>query len=230
MFAPSVVAPQINYRKMNRFIKNTLLLGVLGATLVSCKKDEDSPSNDTAITDQVLNGVLKGKITGNTRDDSTAFSFNYLFPYEYGWNYSWWEDNGNGTVDIYVERYKDDDYDTYAYIEIDNWDPSTPLSTASYEIYMEDYFRLENGKTLNYWGGADDGDNGGNITVDDISLNQNTGKFTISLTIDFVETTQNNSKVSGASYTYNSTYNPGKMTMQYSGTLLSDDVISKRGQ
>lgn len=216
---------------MKKILSTILLSSVVIFTLSSCKKDEDSPSNDTALTDQVLNGVLKGTLSGNTREDSLAFSIDYLYPYEYSFDNSEWEDNGNGTVDIFIERYQNDGYDNYAYLEVEGWNPSTPITSASYyNFYLEGYFNLGNGKTLRYYGGAEDGDNGSSISFSGVSFNQTTGKFTVKGEINFVEGTGVGDKVSAAAQAQNSTDNPGTMSFEYSGKLYADNVVNKVGK
>lgn len=209
---------------MKKTIKNALLLGLVSLAIISCKKDEDSPSS-TSITDENLNGVIKGKVTGFTNEDSTAFSFNYTHIYEEDWDESWWEYSNGGVavaktsasedeVDIWVERYKDDDWSAYSYIWIENWDTKGDIEDADIEIYIEGYYPF-NGKTLYYEQYLYEDD----ITVNSISFNKNTGKFSISLKGTVQE--GDNDGTTG---------NSGTITMSFSGIVLSDNVITKRGK
>lgn len=211
---------------MNTSINKIALVGILALALFGCKKEDTIIDEITSYNGP--NGAIKGKVTGFTEEDSTAFSFDYKHIYEEEPDDSWWEysniqleaqeEKTTATADqinVGVYRAGDTNGDTYSILYIENWDyVDGDIADADIEIYVQEYQPL-NGQTLYYEHYAYNDD----ITVNSISFDKQTGKFSIDLKATFDEDSNDGS-----------TDNPGTITMSYSGIILSEDVVLKKGK
>lgn len=186
-----------------------LLLGVVFFNLSSCKKDDDV----TSLVSDSFNGVLQGRVSGNIDDDSTSFVIDYIHAYEYDWDETWYDDNGDGTYDIFIERYADENWSNYSYIEIDDYNPLT--KNGSIETYIEAYGHASDGRSIYYWGYGDQ--DMYNATINNINFDPISGDIDIQLTTYTMED----------DYNISSTGNLGSFTQSYSGQLKSSNVVSK---
>lgn len=214
------------------FLRTT---GLLAATVImfsSCNKkdieelqsDVDAQNGNIQNLQQVIptDAGITGTIKGNRGADSVAFTINYdhSFRWDTENDASYLEDNGDGTYDIFIERYASTSSSEYSYIEVYDYDPTIGISSAEVYAYIEESQQADDiQKTLNFWQEGYNYCCGNQITVNSFNLNLDSKAFSISLAINSPEDDG-----------YNSTDNPTTVTMNYSGTLSWEETTYRKAK
>jgi hypothetical protein len=211
---------------------------LLGSCNKKLKKELDELKSDLDATKSELNSVknqsnnnasLLGSSTpitvtinnANRQIDSVAFSGTYVFDFKWDNNSddTYIRDNGNGTYDIYIERYGSVEGSDYVDIFIDNWDLVSPITSNVISVYAEKYmYPSDLGQTLYWWteGYLNHASRANTLTINTVSYNPQTRYFVFDVTSNTPE-----------NWAYGSTKNPESVRFQWSGTLATYNTVSR---